>query len=126
MNDVHTLAERYLMHLSKTGMASTKVFHGDKAHTPYADEQQITESYLWQLSAEFKASKRFDVDDIPQKFVLKYGHKYFYGLKANEPKWTYDIKLALAVDRILADEWLRQLGKDVTIFPAPDIKEGAF
>jgi len=52
-----------------------------------------------------------------EKFVLKNGKKYFYGMKWAEVVWTYDIKLALAVTKYEAEaliSWLGGLGTVVT------------
>ncbi len=62
------------------------------------------------------------VDTPPptEKFVLKQGHKFFYGTKNNKPVWTYDVRLALSITRHEASAFAAWLGlKEDAVHPAP-------
>jgi hypothetical protein len=79
------------------------------------------------LDKEFKAQRkeqeRYEIEDLPDKFILQNGQKYLYGIHKSQTKWTYDPKLAttLSAEEVeILTPWLDLIFKTpVTMLPAP-------
>jgi hypothetical protein len=131
---ISELAAAYLREITGNGeMKYVRVEHAEakyKSTTIYGEDIR---DYIEKLDKEYKAqqkaekepkstSQRYDVDDVPDKFVLKHGKKFFYGFKRSEVKWTHDIRLALAVAEFEAEAlstWFEHFEIPVTKFPDP-------
>ncbi len=143
--DTNTIANLYLRELHKNGMQSTFVVHESirvKASSVYGDAD--AHDFVKKMDREFKQRQqleketlehafrpnaqkegpmcvRYDVDSVPEKFVLKNRHKYFYGIRNSATLWTYDIRLALPLTQIESDAiacWLDDFGTPVHKLPA--------
>ena len=137
--DISTIAALYLKELHENGMQPTRVLHESvrlKSSSIYGDAD--ARDFLRKMDREFKQRLllekeqtglvrkgkhmvRYDITDVPDKFVLKYKHKFFYGMKNSETIWTYDIRFALPLTEIEADAiggWLENFGTPVFKFPA--------
>jgi hypothetical protein len=119
INEVNHVAEQYLQHLDRLGMKPTPVEH--RGHSFYDGGNQF---FVNRVDEEFKdLNQRYDVGYTASKFILKSNKKYFYGFKASEARWTYDIRLALSLNDIEADAliyWLDTFGTPAIKFPAPE------
>lgn len=115
-DDVHSVAEAYLKDIGATNIPH--VIHGTrfKASAYVETPRQFTKRI------EMEKEKRYEVDVVPEKFVVKSGHRYFYGFKGEEAKWTYDSKLAFVFNEVgvgMALDELESLKFEVTKYPAP-------
>ena len=131
-DSISELAAAYLREVTGKGdMKHVRVEHADVKYKPTTVYGEDIRDYIEKLDKEFKTQRnaekdpivhRYDVDDIPDKFVLKHGKKFFYGFKRSEVKWTHEMRLALEITDIEAEAlsvWLEQFGTPVTKFPAP-------
>lgn len=146
-HNINSIATLYLRELHEKGMKSTLVLHDTarlKSSSIYGDAD--VHDYLRKIDRQFKERlqrekeiieeaarsiavkqeepeyTRFDIDEIPDKFILKCQHRYFYGMKKSQIVWTYDILLALQLTDIEAEAitgWLEDFGYLTAYLPAP-------
>jgi hypothetical protein len=82
-------------------------------------------SYYEGDTLDFVASHEVEGIHTPpviDKFVLQNDKKFFYGMKGNNAKWTYDCHLALTITKFEADAfafWLATRGITVIQVSAP-------
>lgn len=121
--DVHTLAEAYLKELHAEGRTGHRVIHSDrcKCEPAYIED---TLAFVRRVQEEHK-NRRYEVKDLPTRYVLMSGKKYFYDFKGHEIMWTYDINLAhtehaFTVEGLIC--LLESYDVEVTKLPAPEPK----
>jgi hypothetical protein len=123
--DVHSIAAAYVREFTKKhGTTVPRVQHGNtRFHASSVYEDIDIHRFVAKVKDECAMRYEIgDVNDLPKGLVLKMGHKYYYGMKGNEVKWTYDIYLAHAFAPENVEPWVKQLeslGFKTTIFPAP-------
>ena len=123
--DVHSVAAEYVKELKeKHGMKSTRVLHSTtRFRTASIYDDVDIHKFVARVKNEYEMRYEIgDVNDLPKGLVLKNGHKFYYGMKGNEVKWTYDIYLAHPFAPENVEPWVKQLeslGFPTTIFPAP-------
>lgn len=106
-DDIHYLAEKYLLELMSAGAHLRKREQNEEAENP----------------------ERYNVPDELDNFILRRGKTYFYGHhpKTGELKWTYDVRLAHVMlgndaDKIISQTTAIEFQK----LPARAEKEASF